>query len=440
MNEIAIRVENLSKVYRLYNRHADRLKEALHPLRRCYHKNFYALDNLSFEIKKGDTVGIIGKNGAGKSTLLKILTGVLTPSSGSVSVNGKVSSLLELGAGFNPQMTGIENVYLNGAIMGFSTEEMNAKIDEILSFADIGDFVYQPVKTYSSGMFARLAFAVAINVEPEILIVDEALSVGDVFFQTKCMAKMKAMVNKGITVLFVTHDIHAVRTFCSKAMYLENGRIIGFGDVEQLTSDYMRIQRDSANSALQSSELKISDMSDQPAIETQEAKSSEYSGILDLSGKKALQGIHSGNGKATILDFAILDKNGFQVSEIESCAEYSILMGIKFHEDMDSFAVVAPVRSLNGEQQIGVSSSASKAVFPPVKKDSVFVVRINSVMNIKQGAYTLTLAVELPIILNEIHEFLHVIENCAAFKVVWGSHRFPTTFFTDGSFEITAVS
>ena len=185
----AIKVTNLSKVYKLYDKPADRLKESLHPLKKKYHKEFYALNDVSFEIKKGETVGIIGKNGAGKSTLLKIITGVLTPSGGHVHVNGRIASLLELGAGFNPEYTGVENIYLQGTLMGYTKEEMESKIQAILDFADIGDFVYQPVKSYSSGMFARLAFAVAINVEPDILIVDEALSVGDVFFQNKCFKK-----------------------------------------------------------------------------------------------------------------------------------------------------------------------------------------------------------------------------------------------------------
>ena len=183
MENIAIKVKNLTKLYHLYNKPQDRVKEALNPFKKSYHHDFYAMNDVTFEIKKGETVGIIGKNGAGKSTLLKMITGVLTPTSGEVEVNGKIASLLELGAGFNPEMTGIENIYLNGTIMGFTKEEMDSKVDAILEFADIGEFIYQPVKMYSSGMFARLAFSVAINVEPDALIVDEALSVGDMAFQ-----------------------------------------------------------------------------------------------------------------------------------------------------------------------------------------------------------------------------------------------------------------
>ena len=223
--DIAIKVENLSKVYKLYNAPIDRMKEALNPFKKSYHKEFYALNDVSFEIKKGDCVGTIGKNGAGKSTLLKIITGVLSPTSGYSNVVGRVSALLELGAGFNPEYTGMENIFFQGNLMGISEDEMSLKLNDILSFADIGDFIYQPVKTYSSGMFARLAFAVAINVDPDILIVDEALSVGDSMFQHKCMARMNQIIENGATVLFVSHSIESVRSLCSSGIWLENGSV-----------------------------------------------------------------------------------------------------------------------------------------------------------------------------------------------------------------------
>ena len=225
MNNTAIKVNNLTKIYKLYDKPQDRLKEALNPFKKKYHKDFHALNDVSFEIKKGETVGIIGKNGAGKSTLLKIITGVLTPTSGHVHVNGRIASLLELGAGFNPEYTGVENIYLQGTLMGLSHEEMKTKVDEILAFADIGDFIHQPVKMYSSGMYARLAFAVAINVEPEILIVDEALAVGDSAFVLKCMNKMKLIQENGTTILLVTHDTQSIKTFTSRSLWINNGEL-----------------------------------------------------------------------------------------------------------------------------------------------------------------------------------------------------------------------
>ncbi len=238
-NNIAIKVENLSKVYKLYDKPTDRLKESLHWKGKKYHKDFYALNDVSFEIKKGETVGIIGKNGSGKSTLLKIITGVLSPTSGKVTVNGKVSALLELGAGFNPEYTGIENIYFQGNLMGYTKEQMDSRLQDILDFADIGDFIYQPVKMYSSGMFARLAFAVAINVEPDILIVDEALSVGDMRFQNKCMRQMEELCLKGITILFVSHDIQAISKFCNFVIWINNGCIIKQGQTGKLLESYL---------------------------------------------------------------------------------------------------------------------------------------------------------------------------------------------------------
>jgi len=247
MPNTAIKVTHLTKVYKLYDKPVDRLKESLHPLKKQYHKDFYALNDVSFEIKKGETVGIIGKNGAGKSTLLKIITGVLTPTSGHVHVNGRIASLLELGAGFNPEYTGIENIYLQGTLMGYTKEEMEAKIDDILAFADIGDFVHQSVKMYSSGMFARLAFAVAINVDPDILIVDEALSVGDMAFQEKCILKMKSMLNNNRAILFVSHSLPSIRNFCNKAIWVKDGKVMMQNEAHivcEAYSDYMKHTND----------------------------------------------------------------------------------------------------------------------------------------------------------------------------------------------------
>ena len=239
MNEIAIKIENLSKIYKLYEKPIDRLKESLNVTKKSYHKKHYALNDVSFDVKKGETLGIIGVNGSGKSTLLKIITGVLTPSSGKVEVNGKISALLELGAGFNPEYTGIENIYLNGTMMGLSKTDIDKKIDYILDFADIGNYIYQPVKIYSSGMFARLAFAVAINVDPEILIVDEALAVGDLNFQLKCMDKFAEFRDAGKTILYVSHDVNSVKRYCTKCIWIQNGSLVVVGNTDTVTDRYL---------------------------------------------------------------------------------------------------------------------------------------------------------------------------------------------------------
>lgn len=226
MSDIAIKLENISKFYKLYNDHKDRLKEALHPLHKVYHKKFYALKKINLEVRKGEVLGIVGRNGAGKSTLLKLISQIIQPSSGKVSVNGKVSALLELGSGLNPEFTGIQNIYFSGTMMGFSREEMKNKVDDIVNFADIGDFIDQPLKTYSSGMQARLGFALAINMNPKILILDEVLSVGDELFRRKCYARMEEFFKSGCTVLFVSHSVSAVNQICSRVILLDHGELI----------------------------------------------------------------------------------------------------------------------------------------------------------------------------------------------------------------------
>ena len=238
MNSV-IKVDKVTKIYKIYDAPRDRFKEALGFSDKKYYRDFYALNGVSFEVGKGEIVGIVGRNGSGKSTILKILTGVLNPTSGNVSINGKVAALLELGAGFNMEYTGMKNIYLNTAMMHMSKEETEKKIPDILAFADIGDHINQPVKTYSSGMFVRLAFAVAINVDPDILIVDEALAVGDARFQLKCMDKFKEFIAMGKTILFVTHDVNAVKKFCNRAIWLNDGITVMDGNTDDVTDHYL---------------------------------------------------------------------------------------------------------------------------------------------------------------------------------------------------------
>ena len=237
-----IEVSELTKAYKIYNQPMDRLKEALHPWRRQYHQPFFALTNVSFRVSQGEVVGIVGKNGSGKSTLLKLLTGVLTPSSGLLQVQGKVSALLELGAGFNPELTGLENIYMQGTLQGYSKEVMRQKAPLILEFADIGEYIHQPVKSYSSGMFARLAFALVVHVDPDILIVDEALAVGDIRFQQKAIRKMQELMAQAKVILFVSHDMRSIRTLCTRVLWLSEGRIFRDGDpkaIARMYEDYM---------------------------------------------------------------------------------------------------------------------------------------------------------------------------------------------------------
>lgn len=239
-NENAIEVRGVSKFYNLYERPQDRVKELFSLTKKKYHTLYKALDRISFTVKKGETLGIIGRNGAGKSTLLKLITGVITPSEGSIETHGEISALLELGTGFNPEYTGYENIFLNGSMRGFSDKEMQEKVKEIVDFADIGEYMGQPVKTYSSGMFARLAFAVMISFKPEILIVDEALSVGDIFFQQKCNTFMKEEM-KGVTKLLVTHDMNSIANMADRVILIDRGKIIREGKPLEVIEDYLKL-------------------------------------------------------------------------------------------------------------------------------------------------------------------------------------------------------
>ena len=238
MDKGTIEVRDLSKVYHLYNKPSDRIRETFSIRKKKYSKEHYALKNINLKINKGESIGIVGTNGSGKSTLLKLVTGVVTPTTGTIKTDGKIAALLELGAGFNPEYTGIENIYLNGTMMGYTEEEMKKRVPDIIEFADIGEFINQPVKSYSSGMFARLAFAVSINVEPDILIVDEALSVGDTRFQVKCIDKMRELQESGTTILFVTHAIEHIKRFCTRAIWIKNGELIEDGEASQVVDLY----------------------------------------------------------------------------------------------------------------------------------------------------------------------------------------------------------
>ena len=272
MTETVIEINHLTKKYDMYKKPSDRLKEALSPTRKTYHEVFYALNDVNVKVEKGEMIGFIGENGSGKSTILKIITGVLTPSEGEVKIEGNIAALLELCSGFNPEYSGYENIFLNGMVLGYSREEMAEKVDDIINFADIGDHLYQPVKTYSSGMFVRLAFAVAINVDPDILIVDEALAVGDLEFQLKCMEKFTELRNAGKTILFVSHDVNAVRRFCDRVYWLKNGVVEAEGEKMEITETYENFLK---KKSLKTVDRENSSSEDFSAYDIVEVKSAE---------------------------------------------------------------------------------------------------------------------------------------------------------------------
>lgn len=325
MDEV-IRIKNLSKVYNLYDKPIDRMKEALSISKKSFHRKFYALRSISFDVKKGETVGIIGTNGSGKSTLLKIITNVLQPTEGEIDVQGKISALLELGAGFNPEYTGIENIYLNGMMIGYTQSEMEQKIENIIHFAEIGDFINQPVKMYSSGMFARLAFAVAINVEPDILIVDEALSVGDVFFQNKCFRKFDELREKGVTILFVSHDLSSIKQMCTRVLWIDKGKQMMFGDCMEVCKEYFNAQCEKQNAF--NEELGLMAQNEALAIESN-VKEKLYIPRIHMHSNNIL------SDKAEIISLYVEDSNHTMVSHLECGRQYKVTAVCKFEENFD---------------------------------------------------------------------------------------------------------
>ena len=332
---LAIEVQHLGKTYKLYREPLDRLKEAIHPFGKRYHEDFHALHDVNFEIKKGETVGIIGRNGSGKSTLLKIITGVVRPTSGRVGVHGRISAILELGAGFNPEMNGIENIYLNNSINGISKKETDRKLQEILDFAELGDFIYQPLKSYSSGMQARLGFAVAINSEPDILIVDEALAVGDAAFQRKCFAKMEAIRKTGATILFVSHSEGQIVDLCSRAIWLSNGEKILEGDPKSVTGLYTKhaneqkvdkvlIQREFEELQKKQTQKESEKRKKSAALKTDEFYNPEIFSKSTISFKEEGAKLH---------DFWIENQDGMKVNILKNGEVYHYCYKVKYERD-----------------------------------------------------------------------------------------------------------
>ena len=348
-NEIAIRVAGLSKCYQIYDAPRDRLKQFLWPrLRRLfrlapkkYFKEFWAVRDVSFEIGRGETVGIIGRNGSGKSTLLQIICGTLTPSSGRVDSYGRVAALLELGSGFNPECTGRENVYLNGVVLGLSREQISSRLNKILMFADIGDFIDQPVKTYSSGMVVRLAFAVIAHVDPEILVIDEALSVGDAFFQSKCASAMRALINSGTTILFVSHDTQAVKALCDKAILLENGSIAAHGDAGSVVEEYYSRLVGAAADGVKPLSVTASgvgvagDLTDDS---------------IGFQTRAAFQRIQ--NGKLRFLDIRLLDNEGNDISVVEFKQKVTLRMVVEALAHIPLLGMAYHIRDMKGVELV----------------------------------------------------------------------------------------
>lgn len=369
MSEIAIQVKHLDKMYKLYNKPSDRLRETLGlkvPVR-----EHYALRDVNFQVERGETVGIIGTNGSGKSTILKIITGVLNPTAGEVTVNGRISALLELGAGFNMEYTGIENIYLNGTMMGFSREEVDARLQDILDFADIGDFVYQPVKAYSSGMFVRLAFAVAINIDPEILIVDEALSVGDVFFQAKCYRKFEEFKKMGRTILFVSHDLSSISRYCDRVILLNKGVKMEEGSPKQMVDMYKQllVGQDPAK-----------------AEENKETQKENWSEQFQVNPNM----LEYGSKLAEIVDFAVLDENDLCTNTIEKGSSFQIKMKVVFHESIQEPIMAYTFKDIKGTEITGTNTLFEKMAVEHSEAGDTCTVTFRQDMFLQGGEYLLS--------------------------------------------------
>lgn len=368
MSETAICVEHVSKIYKLYERPSDRLKETLGM--KVPVKEHYALRDVNFQIRRGETVGIIGTNGSGKSTVLKIITGVVSPTEGETTVNGRISALLELGAGFNMEYSGLENVYLNGTMMGFSREEIDGRLDEILKFADIGDFINQPCKTYSSGMFVRLAFAVAINIEPEILIVDEALSVGDVFFQAKCYRKFEEFKKQGKTIVFVSHDLGSISRYCDRVILLNKGVVVEEGSPKAMVDLYKKILVGREGTA---------------------GGTGEEEASYQKAFERNPEVLEYGEKEAEILDFTMEDEKGNPSNTIHKMEEFVIRMKVRFHQEIDDPIYAFTIKDKRGNEITGTNTLYEGISVGRKKAGEIQEITFRQRMNLQGGEYLLSL-------------------------------------------------
>ena len=382
MNNWAIKIDKISKIYNLYDKPIDRLKESLNLTKKKYHQEYFALNNISLEVGKGETIGIIGTNGSGKSTLLKIITGVLTPTSGEIMVNGKISALLELGAGFNPEYTGLENVYLNGSMMGFSREEMDKKVQSVLDFAGIDDFIHQPVKTYSSGMFARLAFAVAINVEPDILIVDEALSVGDVYFQAKCYNKINLIKESGTTILLVTHDMGSVIKYCDRAVLLNKGQFIEQGNPSKIVDLYKKIlvNQYEVND-------KVDEDNNEQSVVVSEKIQNAWKDKLRVNSNK----LEYGDKRAEIIDFAVLDHKQNITNLLSKDKDFVIKMKVRFSKEITQPIFAYTFKDSKGTELTGTNTHFEEYEIEKVEAGEIYIISFSQKMTLQGGEYLLSL-------------------------------------------------
>lgn len=412
--EPAITMRHVSKCYRIYDKPSDRLKQMLLLGHKNYFREFWALNDVSFDIRPGETVGIIGRNGAGKSTLLQMLCGTLMPTGGDITVNGRVAALLELGSGFNPEFTGRENVYMNAGILGLTRRQVDDRFEQIVAFADIGDHLDQPVKTYSSGMYVRLAFAVVVHVDADILIVDEALAVGDMYFQAKCMAHMRELMESGVTVLFVSHDIGAVKALCARAIYLEDGEVARVGNVDEVVEAYY-----AAGARKNQVSLEVR----QDATTERPAHFCDTISQPDPVFAKRAEFQRLQNGMADFLNVILLDHTGAPIEMATFGQEVTLRMTVRTNLPLHVIGAAYHIRDKNGFDVIYSDTEIERTILRDLAQGEFIRIDWRFKTNLKSGTYTIATMLSVPQDLTigkvEICDFVPLAVN---FEVIYGKH------------------
>ncbi len=444
MTNIAIRASHLSKCYHIYNTPHDRLKQFVAPrLQRMiglqpkqYFHEFWALNDVSFEIKKGETVGIIGRNGSGKSTLLQLLCGTLTPTHGQVEIHGRVAALLELGSGFNPEFTGRENVYMNAAVLGLSHQEVEERFDDIAAFADIGEFIEHPVKTYSSGMFVRLAFAVNILSKPDIMIVDEALAVGDMNFQAKCMTALTRIQDNGATVLFVSHDVGAVKSLCSRGIYLEHGTVKISGKASDVAELYIKAMREEMNAEQQKlTHTPVNSKPDELQPEDEQTTKTNDSAFKSSEEfDKRVAAFRYGSGGARVIFAELIDMEDQPVVS----AKFNQQVKIRIHFNVDSDITIGPSYYILDDKRNLILGAGPRQIGHDLLNCFLgrhYIVTFITSLPLQEGNYSIQIQLNKSIVLDQTAEFLDVIDDAIIFNVlrreegrVWSKVLLPNLF------------
>lgn len=377
-NDIAISVQNLSKSYKMYGSPTDRLKEFLHPSRKSFHRKFWALREISFDIEKGMTFGIIGQNGSGKSTLLQIISGIIRPTYGSVTVNGRISALLELGAGFHRDFSGRENVFMQGTLMGISREEMEKNFDSIQEFADIGNFINQPVKTYSSGMYVRLAFATAVNVDPDILIIDEVLAVGDDMFKRRCFSKIEEFQEQGKTILFVSHSLPNITTICSAALLIDKGQLLEIGSPKEIVNSYSELLAEREIDYTRRLNKKNDNFKKETDDRLENGNSSEK---------------RFGTGEAEIKEFYMIDDSNQETNMLNVGQRYKFRTVILFKKEVLKPDIGISIITVNGLEVYGICLSVADFPMYSVEPEAKIAVEFELINNLNPGIYSVNVSV-----------------------------------------------